>query len=146
MDKYYFLLKGNDKIGPFNFEQLKNQQLLADDLVWCTDFGDAWKRVDEIDSLKNNYIQTPPPSPVDNIIKRRKKDIITILFFFLATFIIIGIISFGALYDWLLYSVKHRYKNEVSDVFVYAFLYLSIPLSVVITSIKYSAIIKKYLG
>ena len=70
MDKYYFLLRGDDKSGPFNFEQLKNQQLLADDLVWCIDFGDTWKRVDEIGALTNYYIQTPPPSPVENIRSR----------------------------------------------------------------------------
>ena len=144
MHKSYFLSHNNVKSGPFDFDQLKKQQLLAHDLIWCPEFGDTWKRIDEIESLANHIVQTPPPTPKEKRKNVQKKEISTVLRYFLFTFLVIGVIAFGALYDWLLYSIKHRYKNEVSDVFIYSFLYLSTPLSFIITYMRHKAIIKKY--
>lgn len=144
MDKYFFLLRGKDKTGPFNLEQLKQHKLLADDLVWCSDYGETWKRVDEIEILKNSFILTPPPSPFEINKNIRDKELKTVIVFFLAVFVIIGILAFGALYDWLVYSVNHRSHNDTGDVFMYSFLFISFPLSIIITFLKHSAIIKKY--
>jgi hypothetical protein len=144
MDKYYFLLRGIDKTGPFLLEQLKQQKLLADDLVWCHEYGETWIRVDEIENLKNNFILAPPPSPFEINKNIRDKEIRTVIVFFLAVFVIIGILAFGALYDLLVYSVKHRYHNDIGDVFLYSFIFISLPLSIIVASIKHSAIIKKY--
>jgi len=143
MDKYFFALKNNQKIGPLNIAQLKELKLLSNDLVWCSDFGDDWKKVDEIEEFKTVYIKSPPPTPTERTQSIIRKEIKTILIFFFSLFLIIGVLSFGALYDWLLYSVNHRYKNDSSDVFLYSFVFISLPISLIITALKHQSILKK---
>jgi hypothetical protein len=58
--KKYFYTNGIDKIGPFSFEELKDQNLLRDTKVWF--YGlDSWKPLNEIEELNSLTNSIPPP-------------------------------------------------------------------------------------
>jgi hypothetical protein len=58
--KEYYIHKGEDNSGPFNIEELKNQKITKDTLVWSNDMED-WKKAGEIDELKSILSKNPPP-------------------------------------------------------------------------------------
>ena len=60
--KYYFYSDGENQKGPFTFEQLKNEKINKDTLVWCEGLTD-WKPVKEIKELQDFLLLTPPPIP-----------------------------------------------------------------------------------
>jgi hypothetical protein len=62
-DKIYFIVKDNESNGPFNLEELKNENIKPIDLVWFEGISD-WKNANEIDSLKVLFEKkSPPPIP-----------------------------------------------------------------------------------
>jgi hypothetical protein len=46
--KKYYLHNGQDNIGPFNKEQLKDQKINKDTPVWSEEMND-WKKAGEIE-------------------------------------------------------------------------------------------------
>jgi hypothetical protein len=73
--KKYYLHNGQESIGPFTKEQLKEQKITKDTSVWSEDMND-WKKAGEIDELKIILLTIPPPiynSPKNEFIKPRKK-------------------------------------------------------------------------
>jgi hypothetical protein len=58
--KEYYIHKGEDNSGPFNIEELKNQKITKDTLVWSNDMED-FKKAGEIDELKSILSKNPPP-------------------------------------------------------------------------------------
>ncbi|MDP3359531.1 MAG: DUF4339 domain-containing protein [Lutibacter sp.] len=58
MKKYFYIFEGN-KIGPFSFEELKNQNLTRETKVWF--YGlDNWTTLSEVDELKSITNSIPP--------------------------------------------------------------------------------------
>lgn len=60
--KHYFYSDGEKQKGPFTFEQLKNENIDKDTLVWFEGLTD-WKPVKEIKELGDILQLTPPPIP-----------------------------------------------------------------------------------
>ncbi|MGE9310908.1 DUF4339 domain-containing protein [Niabella sp. CJ426] len=59
--KYYFINRKNQKLGPYNFEQLKEMQLQETDLIWTQDNTD-WLPVNKFGELQPFIVLTPPPT------------------------------------------------------------------------------------
>src|SRR5919199_3320190 len=52
MDKVYLLLRNNVESGPLSFEELIQQHLKPDDLIWVEGKSCAWASPTELQSLK----------------------------------------------------------------------------------------------
>ena len=71
MDKYFYI-KDNKRFGPFSLEQLKNENIFRDTLVWKDDLAD-WVKAEKLNELK---ITGPPPIPDPLLEKQSKNKII----------------------------------------------------------------------
>ena len=58
----YFYLKDNDRLGPFSYQQLQEEPIFSDTLIWFDDLDD-WTPLSQIAHLQN--IKAPPPPPSD---------------------------------------------------------------------------------
>ena len=58
----YYLLIGGLKKGPFGFEELLQNGLTADVLVWHVGMTD-WRKASEMEELGELLAQLPPPPP-----------------------------------------------------------------------------------
>jgi Tfp pilus assembly protein PilV len=54
MDRVYLLLRDNIQSGPYAFDELLQQQLLASDLIWVEGKSTAWAYPYEIEDLKGS--------------------------------------------------------------------------------------------
>ena len=59
MKKYYYS-NGKERRGPFNFEELKHEDINKNSLVWFEGLAD-WTSADEIPELKEIFELIPPP-------------------------------------------------------------------------------------
>jgi len=57
--KKYFYINGDNKIGPFSFEELKNQDLTRETKVWFYGLNN-WTILSEVDELKHITNSIPP--------------------------------------------------------------------------------------
>ena len=57
----YFYLSGDQQMGPFTHDELKNQHINRETLVWYDGIPD-WEKASNIESLKDIFM-TPPPIP-----------------------------------------------------------------------------------
>ena len=64
--KKYFYSDGKEKKGPYSFEELKNEDINKDTLVWFEGLED-WKPVKEIKELEEILQLTPPPITINEI-------------------------------------------------------------------------------
>lgn len=62
MDKQYFYTDGREKFGPFSLDQLKQQNIHRNTLVWTEGMGD-WAPASTLPELKDMLAETPPPVP-----------------------------------------------------------------------------------
>lgn len=73
MEQYYFVEKNGNKLGPFKLEDLKQQTIYFNDLVWRSD-SDQWKEAGDFEELNGIFIIKPPPTPKEqNIAEVNKK-------------------------------------------------------------------------
>ena len=61
MKKFYYL-KGNEKLGPFNLEDLKLADINRDTLVWFQGSKD-WNKASDVIELNDLFSNLPPPIP-----------------------------------------------------------------------------------
>lgn len=92
--KKYYLHNGQQNIGPFNKEQLKEQKITKDTPVWSEDMND-WKKAGEIDELKIILLSIPPPiynSQKNEFVKPQKRSFLKyfLIGIFLIAFVAIG--------------------------------------------------------
>ena len=59
MEEYYFS-DGESQFGPFTLDELKNQKITKDTLIWYEGIDD-WTKANEIEKLKTFFKATPPP-------------------------------------------------------------------------------------
>ena len=59
MEEYYFS-DGENQFGPFKLDELKNQKISKDTLIWYEGL-DNWIKASEIENLKTLFKATPPP-------------------------------------------------------------------------------------
>ena len=62
--KHYFHSDGENQKGPFTFEQLKNENIEKETLIWFEGLDD-WKPAKEIRELDETFELNPPPIPQD---------------------------------------------------------------------------------
>lgn len=65
--KKYFYSNGQEKNGPFSFEELKNEEINPDTLIWFEGLGD-WTPIKYIKELEDILHLSPPPIPSNEII------------------------------------------------------------------------------
>ncbi len=92
--KKYYLHNGQESIGPFDKEQLKEQKITKETPVWSDEMID-WKKAGEIDELKIILLTIPPPiynSPKNEFVKPRKRSFLKYILIgiFLIAFVAIG--------------------------------------------------------
>jgi len=68
--KKYFYIKEGVKLGPFDLEDLKSEEVKRETLVWFQGIKD-WKKASEIKELDELFIHLPPPLPTEQINKFR---------------------------------------------------------------------------
>lgn len=68
--KKYFYIKDDNKLGPFDIEELKSENLKRDTLVWFQGIKD-WTKASEIKELGELFIHLPPPVPTGQTKKFR---------------------------------------------------------------------------
>lgn len=56
----YFIHNGNSQRGPFTLQELREQKISKDTLVWSEGMSD-WQQADRIEELKPLFAATPPP-------------------------------------------------------------------------------------
>ncbi len=69
MKKYYYI-KDDNKLGPFDIEELKSENLNRDTLVWFQAIK-YWTKASEIKELGELFIHLPPPIPTGQTKKFR---------------------------------------------------------------------------
>jgi len=62
--KKYFYHDGQDQVGPFELEELKQKQINRDTLIWFEGIED-WTKASKLPELEDFFPKTPPP--VNNI-------------------------------------------------------------------------------
>ena len=62
MDKKYFYIKDNNRLGPYSIKQLANQNIKKNTLIWKDGLED-WVKASELKELKEIIIAEPPPIP-----------------------------------------------------------------------------------
>jgi hypothetical protein len=92
--KKYYLHNGQESIGPFTKEQLKEQKITKETPVWSDEMTD-WKKAGEIDELKIILLSMTPPiynSPKNEIAKPQKRSFLKyfLIGIFLIAFVAIG--------------------------------------------------------
>jgi hypothetical protein len=92
--KKYYLHNGQESIGPFTKEELKEQKIKKYTLVWSEDMND-WKKAGEIDELKIILLSIPPPiynSPKNEFVNPQKRSFLKyfLIGIFLIAFVAIG--------------------------------------------------------
>lgn len=60
--KEYFYIKKNEKVGPFNFDELKKEEIERDTLIWYQGIKD-WTKAGKIDDLGELFKYIPPAIP-----------------------------------------------------------------------------------
>ncbi len=90
----YYLHNGQESIGPFTKEELKEQKITKDTPIWSDEMTD-WKKAGEIDELKIILLTIPPPmynSPKNEYQKPRKRSFLKyfLIGIFLIAFVAIG--------------------------------------------------------
>jgi len=136
-NNYFYLSRAGVKTGPHHFDNLKDQLLLSDDLIWSPKFGEDWKLISEVEELQGLYILTPPPLPGQKKLENLKILIEKYLKLFLKVFLLTGCFLYGAMYDFV-YEVGSEYGYWNMDTFIYSFLYISLPFSLLVVYYKKS--------
>ena len=67
--KSYFIHDGNQKTGPFTFDDLKQKGVEASTLIWYDGLA-KWTEASNIEELKDIIIKSPPPLDKSSSIKQ----------------------------------------------------------------------------
>ena len=105
--KKYYLHNGQENSGPFDKEQLKEQKITKDTLVWSEDMVN-WKKASEIKELRNS-IMTIPPLLKNTPPKFEKPKSSFLKYFIISTVIIILMTIFG-------YAITDNYQTNSAEV------------------------------
>jgi len=93
--KKYYLQNENESIGPFSKDELKEQKITKETLVWTGDLPD-WIPAGQVDELKAVLLCIPPPiknKTSESITKPRKRGYIKYLFLVAIIIVAITIVS-----------------------------------------------------
>jgi len=71
--RYYFYSDGTGQRGPFSFNQLKDENIKKETLVWYEGLED-WKPAKEIEEIEEIFQLSPPPIPTIEIESTSEND------------------------------------------------------------------------
>ena len=98
MEQYYFIEKNGTKLGPYKLNELKQQTIYFNELIWRSD-SDQWKKASDFEELKDIFILKPPLTPKEenkkefnNKFYRSSLPIIIVIYILVSFFL--SIISF----------------------------------------------------
>lgn len=97
MEHYYFIEKNGTKLGPYKLNELKQQTIYFDELIWRSD-SDLWKKASDFEELNGIYIVKPPPTPKEQKIAKvnrefTSRDIKMLFIIYILTSLFLGLIS-----------------------------------------------------
>ena len=103
MEHYYFIEKNGTKLGPYKLNELKQQTIYFNELIWRSD-SDHWKKASDFEELKYIFIIKPPLTPLEenkkdfnNKFFRSRLPIIIVIYILAST--LLSIISFAIASD-----------------------------------------------
>lgn len=103
MKQYYFIEKNGTKLGPYKLNELKQQTIYFNELIWRSD-SDQWKKASDFEELKDIFIIKPPLTPLEenkkdfnNKFFRSRLPIIIVIYILAST--LLSIISFSIASD-----------------------------------------------
>ena len=70
--KEYYIAVGNKKFGAFDIEELKQQTINSNTLIWKEGWRD-WKKASQISELQAHIQHEPPPIPQVSIENKSKQ-------------------------------------------------------------------------
>lgn len=71
--KKYFYLDGKERFGPFSFEELKNENISRETLIWFEGL-EYWVPAKDIDELEEILRLTPPPININDTAKKTEEN------------------------------------------------------------------------
>ena len=93
--KKYYIHNGQENIGPFTKEELKEQKITKDTPVWSDEMID-WKKAGEIDELKIILLTIPPPMYNSQNNEYQKPQKRSFLKYFLIGIFLIAFVAIGS--------------------------------------------------
>lgn len=151
--KKYFISKGSQKKGPFTIEQIKTMELTDKYFIWSEGFED-WKRITEIEELKENIIITPPPTPKQIKKNKQKSSFLNALKISGIWLVILWLVSFFIMGGFMDDSdIKSRYGygkhaiygngSQIRETIIEISLMSSAIISIIILFFTYKSRLKK---
>lgn len=122
MEKKYYLYLENEQKGPFSIEEIKNQELENDTPIWCQGM-DSWKKLKDVDELKNKKENSPPPytgfeeekvNTLEKVDKKKKPFILRVIKLFAILITILVLISITSIILFNQFANK-EIKRELYD-------------------------------
>jgi hypothetical protein len=121
MEKYYFIEKNGAKQGPYKLNDLREQTIYFDQLIWRSD-SDQWKKASDFEELSGIYIVKPPPTPKEQNITEVNKEFTRrniggLVSIYVISSFLLGIISYNiALSSWEGSSInRYHYYSPGRD-------------------------------
>lgn len=118
MERLYFTSNNNTKEGPFKLEELLQQFLKADTLIYRNDL-DSWKSIEEFEELNENILLTLPKLPIEiqkdaKILLLQKTSVNTIKYYVMSSILLALITTIISMTSWHNYQSKlHQYHNNI---------------------------------
>ncbi len=111
MDKIYFISVKGEKLGPLSFEELTTKEIDYNTLIWKNGW-DNWKKVNEVEELKELIISEAPKPPVlPNSLEQKVAK--TLKLFVQMILISLGLSLFVFILIYL--SERGRWGNSISS-------------------------------
>lgn len=128
MKEYYALVDG-EKRGPFELEDLDNEDLSGDTLIWREGI-EEWTKAKNIDEVRNQLIgSNPPPEPLSETSRRflsSHKALLSVLILWTIVHVVLSLLSYNNISDtnegrsykveriWPFSSFTHNYSTTES--------------------------------
>lgn len=119
MDKYYFIERNGQKDGPFKLNELKDQKIFENDLVWSNHI-ENWTEAKNLEELKAIIFIKPPQTKNElieeniSIDNQKIKEIVIfrIVNLFLILTIVCTAIAYNNTKDFMSHSLSNRNGKE----------------------------------
>lgn len=108
----YYIHDGNIQKGPFSLEELKNQNISSDTLIWYEGMSE-WKKASQIEDIQFFFKQVPPlpviaPPPIPSEIIQKKR-------YFPPVYFIGGIVVLLLIIGYLFFQ-NSKHQDEIANV------------------------------
>jgi hypothetical protein len=119
MEQYYFIEKNGAKLGPYKLNELKQQTIYFNELIWRSDSVE-WKPAGEFEELKETIVYKPPLTPKEERIKKfnenfKTKAIIRLILSYILASLVLSVLSYAiakSSWDKYLADTEGKYLPE----------------------------------